>query len=62
MIKLIKTPEEHAAALLRVDALMAADPVPGTAAFDELEVLARLVETYEKARFPVDLPDAVDAT
>lgn len=61
MIKLIKTPEEHAAALRRVDALMAAEPAPGTAAFDELEVLAHLAETYEKARFPVDLPDAVEA-
>ena len=61
MIKLIKTPDEHAAALLRVDALMAADPAPGSAAFDELEVLAHLVEAYEKARFPIDLPDAVEA-
>lgn len=61
MIKLIKTPDEHAAALQRVDALMAAEPVPGTPEMDELEVLAHLVETYEKARFPVDLPDAVEA-
>lgn len=61
MIKLIKTPAEHAAALARVDALMAADPAAGTPACDELELLAHLVETYEKARFPVDLPDPVEA-
>eukprot|EP01041_Mallomonas_annulata_P028279 gene28279-50109_t len=60
MIKLIKTPAEHAAALARVDALMAADPAAGTPACDELELLAHLVETYEKARFPVDLPDPVE--
>jgi antitoxin component HigA of HigAB toxin-antitoxin module len=52
VIKLIKTPEDHAEALRRIEALMAADPAPGTAAMNELEVLAHLAETYEKARFP----------
>jgi len=61
MIKLIKTPAEHAAALARVDVLMATDPAAGTLACDELELLAHLAETYEKARFPVDLPDPVEA-
>lgn len=61
MPKLIKTPDEHAAALRRVDELMALDPAPGTPDADELELLAHLVETYEKARFPVDLPDPVEA-
>lgn len=61
MIKLIKTPAEHAAALARVDALMAANPAAGTPECDELELLAHLAETYEKARFPVDLPDPVEA-
>jgi antitoxin component HigA of HigAB toxin-antitoxin module len=29
----------------------------GTPDFDELDVLATLVETYERERYPVDLPD-----
>jgi antitoxin component HigA of HigAB toxin-antitoxin module len=28
---------------------------------DRLEVLASLVEAYERAHFPMDLPDAVEA-
>lgn len=61
MPKLIKTPDEHAAALRRVDELMALDPAPGTPEADELELLAHLAETYEKSRFPIDLPDPVEA-
>jgi HTH-type transcriptional regulator/antitoxin HigA len=61
MIKLIKTPDDHAAALRRVDELMALDPAPGSAEFNELEVIAHLAEAYEKDRFPVDLPDPVEA-
>ncbi len=61
MPKLIKTPEEYAAALRRVDELMALDPAAGTTEADELELLAHLAETYEKARFPIDLPDPVEA-
>lgn len=61
MLKLIKTSDEHAGALRRIDELMALDPAAGTPAADELELLAHLIETYEKARFPIDLPDPVEA-
>ena len=61
MVKLIKTDDQHRAALARIDHLMAADPAPGTRAGDELELLAHLVEVYEKNRFPIAAPDPVDA-
>jgi HTH-type transcriptional regulator/antitoxin HigA len=59
--RVIKSDAEHAAALARLDELMAADPAPGTDESDELELLSLLVERYEDGRFPLDLPDPVDA-
>ena len=58
-IKPIKTDEDHAAALVRIDALMSA--VPGTDEGDELDILATLVEAYEAKAHPIDAPDPVDA-
>jgi HTH-type transcriptional regulator / antitoxin HigA len=59
--KVIKSDTEHAAALARVDELMAADPAPGTRKSEELELLSLLVERYEDERFPLGLPDPVEA-
>ena len=55
----IKTEEDYKNAMLRIDALM--DAVPGTEEGDELDVLATLVEAYERDHFPVELPDPVEA-
>lgn len=57
--KVIKNKEEHQAALERIDELM--DAEPGTDAFDELELLAMLVNTYEDELFPVEIPDPIEA-
>jgi HTH-type transcriptional regulator/antitoxin HigA len=46
----IKTPEEHKAALTRIDQLM--DATDGSEEIAELEVLAILVERYERETFP----------
>ena len=59
--KVIKSDVEHAAALARLDELMAADPAPGTRDSDELELLCLLVDRYEDERFPLGLPDPVEA-
>ena len=57
--KVIKTDEEHAAALEYLDRLM--DAEPGTPEGDELELWALLIEEYEKKRWPIAYPDPVDA-
>lgn len=61
MLKLIKTPADHAAATERIRELMAADPAPDSAEANELEVLAHLAESYEKQAHNLGLPDPVDA-
>ena len=51
-IKPIKTEEEYRATLREVESLMAAEP--GTPEGEKLDVLASLVEAYERKYFPLD--------
>ena len=61
MAHLIHDDAEHAAALAELDALLDAAPAPGTPQADELQLLALVIEMYEKHRWPFELPDPVDA-
>ena len=55
----IKTEDDYSKAMQRIDALM--DALPDTEEGDELDVLATLVEAYERNHFPIDSPDPVEA-
>ncbi len=57
--KIIKTDEEYTEALTRVEALM--DAKPGSTKEEELELWSLLVERFEQERFPIDIPDPVEA-
>ena len=57
--KILKTEDEYNAALSCVESLM--DAAPGSADEEELELWSLLVERYEQEKFPVDLPDLVEA-
>jgi HTH-type transcriptional regulator/antitoxin HigA len=61
MVKVIRSPEEHAAALRRLEQLLDENPPSGSPASDELDVLGVLVAEYERTAFPVRLPDPIDA-
>ena len=61
MAHLIHDDAEHAAALAELDALLDAAPAPGTPQADELQLLALVIEMYERHRWPLELPDPVDA-
>jgi HTH-type transcriptional regulator/antitoxin HigA len=58
-IKPIRTKSNYRAALKDIESLMAAKA--NTSEGDRLDVLTTLVEAYEGAHFPMDLPGAVDA-
>lgn len=58
-IKPIRTKADYRAALKDIESLMTAKA--DTPEGDRLDVLATLIEAYERAHFPMDLPDAVDA-
>ena len=57
--KLLKTQKEYREALKRIDKLM--DAKPRTPQGDELELLATLVELYEREHEPIPPPDPLDA-
>lgn len=58
-LKPIKTDADHEAALKEIERLWFAEE--GTADGDRLEILTTLVEAYEEAHFPMDLPDPIEA-
>lgn len=58
-IKPIKTKANYRAALKEIESLMSAKA--NTPDGDRLDILTTLVEAYERAHFPMDLPDAVEA-
>lgn len=58
-IRPIRNNSDHESALKRIEALMSARK--DTAEGDELDVLATLVDVYEKEQFPIDSPDPVEA-
>lgn len=62
-IRPIKTEADHCAALAEIDRLTAGDrePVDGTPEADALEVLVTLVDAYEEAHYPIEVPDPVEA-
>lgn len=58
-IKPIRNEKDHAEALFQIERLWGA--TEGTPESDRLEILVTLVEAYERAHFPVDVPDPLDA-
>jgi HTH-type transcriptional regulator/antitoxin HigA len=57
--KIIKTKKEYQEALKRIEKLM--DAKPRTAQGDELDLLAALVDIYERRHVPIPPPNPVDA-
>jgi HTH-type transcriptional regulator / antitoxin HigA len=60
-VKPIRTKKEHKEALLRIQELFDLDPKEGSAQFDELELLAMVVEEYEDIHHPVPPPHPIEA-
>jgi HTH-type transcriptional regulator/antitoxin HigA len=61
MTRLISDDEGHASALAELDRLLDLDPRPDSPEADELQLLALVIEIYEQRRWPIPLPDPVDA-
>jgi HTH-type transcriptional regulator / antitoxin HigA len=52
-IKPISNERDYRTALKRIDELIALDPKEGTEAFDELDFISTLVESYENIHYPI---------
>ena len=57
--KVIKNDKDYRAALSRLEQVFGAKK--GTREGDELELLALLIETYEVEKYPIEVPDPIDA-
>jgi HTH-type transcriptional regulator / antitoxin HigA len=58
-IKPLKTETDYERALRRVEALW--NSPEGSPESDELDILATLIEAYERKHYPIDLPDPIEA-
>ncbi|MEO7732858.1 MAG: transcriptional regulator [Kofleriaceae bacterium] len=58
-IRPIRTEHDHGEAVARIEQIVAAKP--GTPEFDELDVLATLVDAYEREHHPIDPPSPIEA-
>ncbi|MEJ7670175.1 MAG: transcriptional regulator [Casimicrobiaceae bacterium] len=58
-VKPIRTKANHRAALKEIETLMSARQ--GTTEGDRLDVLVTLVEAWERRRYPMELPDPIEA-
>ncbi|MDI3356079.1 transcriptional regulator [Pseudomonas sp. UYIF39] len=60
-IRPIHTDEDYRAALKNVPVLFDNEPELGTPEDDYFDSMITLIEAYESKRFPVDLPNPIDA-
>jgi HTH-type transcriptional regulator/antitoxin HigA len=60
-VRVIKSRLQYQRYLKEAHRLLQLDPDPRTPEGARLELLVLVVETYEKKRFPMDLPDPVEA-
>lgn len=58
-LKLIKSEQDYQSALGRLDQLF--DAEIGTKESDEADILALLIDEYEKKNFPIEAPDPIEA-
>ena len=57
----IRTQKEYKAALKRIYNLMQLELKVKSKEYDELELLSILVDEYEDRKYPIDLPDPIEA-
>ena len=58
-LKPIKTEQDYNQVLERLEEIF--DAEPNTKEGDELEILGILIEKYENEKFPIELPDTIEA-
>jgi HTH-type transcriptional regulator/antitoxin HigA len=56
-IQPLRTEADYDAALEEIQQYFDHEPKPGTTEADRFDLLALIIENYERKRWPVDLPD-----
>ena len=60
-LRIIKTSEQHCRYLEEARRLAKGDPAPGSDLGARLEILAKLIDDYERERFRFRKPDPIEA-
>jgi HTH-type transcriptional regulator/antitoxin HigA len=61
MIRPLRSEADYDAALEEIERYFENEPKPGTEEADRFDLLALVIEDYERKRWPIDLPDTIDA-
>ena len=61
MIRPLRTEADYDRALAEIEPFFANEPEPGTPQADAFDLLALVIEDYERRHWPIDPPDPVDA-
>jgi HTH-type transcriptional regulator / antitoxin HigA len=60
-IRPLRNEADYEAALAAIERHFDKEPKPGTPAADRFDLLALVIEDYEKKRWPIEPPDPIDA-
>jgi HTH-type transcriptional regulator/antitoxin HigA len=61
MIRPIRSEADYEAAVDEIERYFEHEPKPGTAEADRFDLLALIIEDYERKRWPIEPPDTIDA-
>ena len=61
MIRPLRSEADYDAALNEIEQYFEKEPKPGTPEADRFDLLALIIEDYERKRWPIEPPDAIDA-
>ena len=60
-IRPVRTEAEYEAALKEIETYFESEPRQGSPEADRFDILATLIEAYEREHWPIDAPDPVEA-
>jgi HTH-type transcriptional regulator / antitoxin HigA len=61
IIRPLRSEADYDAALEEIERYFEIEPNPGTPEADRFDLLALIIEDYERKRWPIEPPDAIDA-
>ena len=61
MIRPLRSEADYDAALKEIEQYFENEPKPGTLEADRFDLLALIIEDYERRRWPIEPPDTIDA-
>lgn len=61
MIRPLRSDADYDAALKEIERYFENEPTPGTPEADRFDLLALVIEDYERKHWPIDPPDTIDA-